>query len=50
MASPLVTDDVRRALTAGRPGHLTTLNPDGSPDLSVVWIGLEGDDTASATS
>jgi PPOX class probable F420-dependent enzyme len=41
--SPL-TDDVRRALTAGRLAHLATTNPDGSPQMSVVWIGLDGDD------
>ena len=34
----------RRALTAGRLGHLVTLNADGSPQVSVVWLGLEGDD------
>lgn len=39
-----MTDDIRTALTAGRLGHLTTLNPDGSPQVSVVWIGLDGDD------
>lgn len=39
-----LTDEVRRALTAGRLGHLTTVNPDGSPQASVVWIGLDGDD------
>ena len=43
--SPIkLTDEVRAALTAGRLGHLTTLNPDGSPQVSVVWIGLDGDD------
>ncbi|WP_426571865.1 PPOX class F420-dependent oxidoreductase [Aquihabitans sp. McL0605] len=40
----LLTDEVRTAITAGRLAHLTTLNPDGSPQLSVVWIGLDGDD------
>jgi PPOX class probable F420-dependent enzyme len=35
---------VRDALTAGRLGHLTTLDPDGAPQVSVVWIGVEGDD------
>ena len=40
----MLTDDVRRALTAGRLAHLTTLNPDGSPQVSVVWIGLDRDD------
>ena len=40
----IITDDIRRALTAGRLAHLTTVNPDGSPQVSVVWIGLDGDD------
>jgi PPOX class probable F420-dependent enzyme len=39
-----LTDEVRRALTAGRLAHVTTINPDGSPQVSAVWIGLEGDD------
>ena len=44
MSAASLTDDVRRALTAGRLGHLTTVNADGSPQASVVWIGLDGDD------
>jgi PPOX class probable F420-dependent enzyme len=40
----ILTDEIREALTAGRLGHLTTINPDGSPQVSVVWIGLDGDD------
>lgn len=44
MAPLLLTEDVRQALTAGRLGHLTTTNPDGSPQVSVVWIGLDGDE------
>jgi PPOX class probable F420-dependent enzyme len=44
MSSAVLTDEVRRALIAGRLGHLTTLNADGSPQVSVVWIGLDGDD------
>ena len=24
--------------------HVTTLNSDGSPQVSVVWVGLDGDD------
>jgi PPOX class probable F420-dependent enzyme len=42
--SPGLTEEVRRALTGGRLAHLTTINPDGSPQVSVVWIGLDGDD------
>jgi PPOX class probable F420-dependent enzyme len=44
MSSAALTDEVRRALTAGRLAHLATINPDGSPQASVVWIGLDGDD------
>ncbi|HXY44505.1 MAG TPA: PPOX class F420-dependent oxidoreductase [Acidimicrobiales bacterium] len=40
----ILTEDVRRALTAGRLAHLATVNSDGSPQVSVVWIGLDGDD------
>lgn len=40
----ILSADIRRALTAGRLGHLVTINPDGSPQISVVWIGLDGDE------
>ena len=40
----VLNDEVRRALTAGRLAHLVTVNPDGSPQVSVVWIGLDGDE------
>jgi PPOX class probable F420-dependent enzyme len=39
-----LSDDVRRILSSGRLGHLTTLNADGSPQMSAVWVGLDGDD------
>ena len=29
-------------------GHLVTLNPDGSPQVSVVWVGLDGDEIIAA--
>lgn len=44
MTRALLTPEVRRALTAGRLGHLVTINPDGSPQTSVVWVGLDGED------
>jgi PPOX class probable F420-dependent enzyme len=34
----------RAALTAGRLAHLVTINADGSPQVSVVWAGLEDDE------
>ena len=39
-----MTPEIVAALTAGRVAHLTTINPDGSPQLSVVWVGVQGDD------
>jgi PPOX class probable F420-dependent enzyme len=27
--------------------HLSTINPDGSPQVTVVWIGLDGEDLVS---
>ncbi|MEO6628955.1 MAG: PPOX class F420-dependent oxidoreductase [Aquihabitans sp.] len=44
MAASKLTNDVHDVLSAGRLGHLTTINPDGSPQVSVVWVGLDGDD------
>lgn len=44
MTDVVLTPEVRAALTAGRLAHLATTNPDGSPQMSVVWVGLEGDD------
>jgi PPOX class probable F420-dependent enzyme len=39
-----VPQDVKALIESGCPAHLVTLNPDGSPQVSLVWIGLEGDD------
>jgi PPOX class probable F420-dependent enzyme len=35
---------IRSLIESGCPAHLVTLNPDGSPQVTVVWIGLEGDE------
>ena len=39
-----IPQSVRALIEAGTPAHLITLNPDGSPQVTVVWIGLDGDD------
>jgi PPOX class probable F420-dependent enzyme len=31
-------------IESGCLAHLVTLNPDGSPQVTVVWIGIDGDD------
>lgn len=37
----MLNDAAREALSAGHLAHLVTLNPDGSPQLSIVWVGLD---------
>jgi PPOX class probable F420-dependent enzyme len=44
----ILNDKVRQALTAGHLAHLVTLNKDGSPQVSIVWIGLEDDEIVCA--
>ena len=44
----ILNDAVRQALTAGHLAHLVTLNSDGSPHISVVWVGLDGDEIVCA--
>jgi PPOX class probable F420-dependent enzyme len=36
--------DLKQALTASHLAHLVTLNRDGSPQVSIVWVGLDGDE------
>ena len=38
----------RQALTEGHLAHLVTVNPDGSPQVTIVWIGLDGDELVTA--
>jgi PPOX class probable F420-dependent enzyme len=37
-----------RVLESDTLAHLVTLNPDGSPHVSVVWVGLEDDEVVAA--
>jgi PPOX class probable F420-dependent enzyme len=38
---------VQQLIESGPLAHLVTLNSDGSPQVTVVWIGLEGDEIVS---
>ena len=44
----LLTSAVREALTAGHMAHLVTLDPDGSPQVTIVWTGVEEDEIVTA--
>jgi PPOX class probable F420-dependent enzyme len=39
--------ELRDLIEAGPLVHLSTINPDGSPQVSVIWVGLDGDDLVS---
>ncbi len=46
--STVLSDPVRKAITCGKLAHLVTLNPDGSPQITLVWVGLEDDEIVCA--
>jgi PPOX class probable F420-dependent enzyme len=39
-----LSSSARAIISSENPGILGTLNPDGSPQTSVVWVGQDGDD------
>lgn len=40
-------DSARQLIEAGKLASLVTLNGDGSPQVTLVWVGLEGDEIVS---
>jgi PPOX class probable F420-dependent enzyme len=44
----VLNDAARAALAGGHLAHLVTLNSDGSPHVTIVWIGLENDELVTA--
>ena len=43
----VLPDSARAVLESDALAHLVTVNRDGSPQVSVVWVGLDGDDILS---
>jgi PPOX class probable F420-dependent enzyme len=39
----------RSVLESPFPAHVTTLNEDGSPHVSLAWVGLDGDEVVFGT-
>ena len=37
-------ESARAVLESAALAHLVTLNPDGSPQVTIVWVGLDGDE------
>jgi PPOX class probable F420-dependent enzyme len=44
---PELPPELRELIESGPMAHLSTTNPDGSPQVTVIWIGLDGDDLVS---
>lgn len=44
----VLPESARALLESDALAHLVTINPDGSPQVSIVWVGLDGDDVVSA--
>jgi PPOX class probable F420-dependent enzyme len=40
--------EARELIESDRLAHMVTLNPDGSPQMSCVWVGLDGVEIVSA--
>ena len=43
-----LSPELRELIQSGPMAHLSTISPDGSPQVTVIWIGLDGDDPVSA--
>lgn len=44
----LLNDMARELIDSGRLAHLVTLDPDGTPQIAIVWVGVDGDQIVSA--
>jgi PPOX class probable F420-dependent enzyme len=45
----VLTPSARAVIESDRPAHLVTFNPDGSPQVTMAWTGLEGDEIVIAS-
>ena len=39
-----IPQEIRALIEAGTLAHFVTLNRDGSPQVTLIWLGLDGDD------
>lgn len=43
-----IPPEIRALIEAGTIAHFVTLNRNGSPHVTLIWIGLDGDDIVAA--
>jgi PPOX class probable F420-dependent enzyme len=44
----VLPDSLKDVIRSGALGHLVTTNPDGSPQVTCVWVAVDGDDLLTA--
>ena len=44
---PNLPPEARVLLESGHLAHMVTLNPDGTPQVSCIWVGIDGDEIVS---
>jgi hypothetical protein len=44
VATLRLPDEARKLVESGALGHLVTLNPDGSPQVTCIWVRLDNDE------
>ena len=44
---PGISPELRELIGSGPMAHLSTINSDGSPQVTVIWVGLDGDELIS---
>ena len=42
-----IPQEIRNLIESGHPAHFVTLNRDGSPQVTLIWIGLDGDEVVA---
>src|SRR4051794_25608517 len=43
-----LSDSAKDIIRSGALGHLVTTNPDGSPQVTCVWVAVDGEDLLTA--
>ncbi len=40
----VLNEDAKQVIESAPLVHMVTIDPDGRPQISLVWVGLDGDD------
>jgi PPOX class probable F420-dependent enzyme len=43
-----IPTEIKTLIESGCPAHLVTLNADGSPQVTLVWVGVDGEELVTA--